>query len=755
MIEEISLDVDDNGLMEISRKLGIGLNLEEMRKVREYFKSEGRNPRDIELQAIGQAWSEHCSYKSSKPVLKKFIFGIKAKQNLLVIEEDAGVVDFNKNYAYVVALESHNHPSAIEPYGGAATGIGGILRDVVCMGAKPIALVDPLFFGDLNFDYKKLPKGVKHPKFIQSGVIAGIRDYGNRVGVPTVAGVTYYDESYLTNCLVNVGCVGIVKKNRIIRSRITKKNGKKGDVFILLGGRTGRDGIHGVTFASTELKEKSEKEDRSAVQVGNPIIKEPLMHVCLEAVEKNLVKAMKDLGGGGLSCCADEMSYPEFGAVINLETVLLKEKDMKPWEIWISESQERMMMLVDKKNVDKVIEICDLWDIEYSIVGELTDDRRIKVYYHGEKIVDMDIKFLVEPPVYNRPYTIKEIKEHEKEIKEPVYEETILKLLSSPNIRSKAFVIQQYDHEVGARTITKPLQGKIESLTHSDSVVLKPLPEDYRGIAIATDSNPSLMKISPYWGAKNIIDEVCRKIVSSGAIPHSFADCLNFGNPEKPERMGEFYEACRGLGEFAKALGVPFVSGNVSFYNESEYYSVIPTPVILGIGIIDDIRKSITTDFKRNGDLIYLIGDIKREMAGSEYYKLYGYNFGYIPKPDPEELKNKIKSILEARKLIKACHDVGAGGLAVAVCEMMIGGNVGASIELSKIDMRTDYKLFSESSCFVCEVRERDSEKFEKIMKKHNLRFYRIGRVSGNKLKITDKEKSIILPLHEIKEAFL
>ncbi len=753
MTEEISLNVNDRKLIEISRTLGIGLNLEEMHKVRDYFNSEKRNPRDIELQAMGQAWSEHCSYKSSKLILKKYIFGIKAEQNLLVIEEDAGVVDFNENYAYVVALESHNHPSAIEPYGGAATGIGGILRDVVCMGAQPVALVDPLFFGDLGFDYKKLPKGVKHPKFIQSGVIAGIRDYGNRVGVPTVAGMIYYDESYLTNCIVNVGCVGIVKKDRIISSKISK-NGKKGDVFLLLGGRTGRDGIHGVTFASAELSEESEKEDRSAVQVGSPIIKEPLTHVCLEAVEKNLIKAMKDLGGGGLSCCVDEMAYPNFGAVVNLDEVLLKEKGMKPWEIWVSESQERMMMLVDRKKVDKVTDICDLWDIEYGIIGEITEDKRIKVNYHGKTILDVDIKFLVEPPVYNRPYTVKNLKDHEKETIEPVYEKTILEILGSPNVRNKAFVIRQYDHEVGARTVTKPLQGKIESPTHSDSVVIKPLSNDRKGIAIAADSNPSLMKISAYWGAKYIMDEVCRNIVSSGAEPHSFADCLNFGNPEKPERMGEFYEACRGLGEFAKALGVPFVSGNVSFYNESAYYSVIPTPVVLGIGIIDDIRKSIKTDFKRNGDLIYLVGDIKKEMAGSEYYNLCGYDFGHVPKCDPEELKNKIKAILEAKKLIKACHDVSNGGLIVTICEMMIGGNIGASLDLSKIDLRTDYKLFSESSCFVCEIREKDFEEFEKIMKKNNVKSYRIGRVSGSRLKIIDKEKSIILSLREIKEAF-
>ncbi|HOP09017.1 MAG TPA: AIR synthase-related protein, partial [Candidatus Methanofastidiosa archaeon] len=342
-IVEIDLNVPDEGLKSLSEETGTGLSVDELRVIRDYFSKEGRNPNDIELQALGQAWSEHCCYKSSKYYLKKYLFNFDAPQNLFVIKEDAGLVEFDKDHAYAVALESHNHPSAIEPYGGAATGIGGILRDVVCMGAQPIALMDPIFFAPPTTPSENIPKGVKHPKYIFSGVVDGIRDYGNRVGIPTVAGMTSFHEGYLGNCLVNVGCVGIVRKDDIIYSRV----GGVGDIFVLAGGGTGRDGIHGVTFASKELDDESQTSSRSAVQVGDPIMKEPLIHACLEANEKKLLTGLKDLGGGGLSCVVGEMALAGgFGAIVDLENVHLKEQDMLPWEIWVSESQERMMMSV-------------------------------------------------------------------------------------------------------------------------------------------------------------------------------------------------------------------------------------------------------------------------------------------------------------------------------------------------------------------------------------------------------------------------
>ncbi len=330
------LEASDDLLLQISKELGLALNLEEIKRIQDYFRQLGRSPTDVELQSLGQAWSEHCCYKSSKYFLREFVFGIEAPQVLL--KGDAGVVEFDEEHAIALRIESHNHPSAVEPYGGAATGIGGILRDVLCMGAKPVALVDPLHFGPLEYAYRKLPRGVKHPLYLFQGVVAGIRDYGNRVGVPTVAGSIFFDEGYVGNIIVNVGCVGIARKDRILRNAVQGPQ----DVFILAGGRTGRDGIHGVTFASLELTDEMWEEWRAgAVQLGDPIMKEPLMHACLEAAERGLLDGMKDLGGGGLSCVVGEMALAGgYGAEVHLEKVPLKEEGLSPWEIWVSESQE-------------------------------------------------------------------------------------------------------------------------------------------------------------------------------------------------------------------------------------------------------------------------------------------------------------------------------------------------------------------------------------------------------------------------------
>ncbi|MEM3139756.1 MAG: phosphoribosylformylglycinamidine synthase subunit PurL, partial [Archaeoglobaceae archaeon] len=393
----------DEELVEISEKMGLGLNLEEMKLIREYFKRKGRNPYDIELQSLGQAWSEHCCYKSSKYFLKQFLVDDYSRYPYVIsaIKEDAGVVEFDEEYAYVIKIESHNHPSAIEPYGGAATGIGGIIRDVLCMGAQPIALIDPLFFANLDTPYDKLPKGVRHPQYLLTGVVSGIRDYGNRVGIPTVSGMVFFDEAYLTNCIVNVGCVGIAKKDKIVPS----KAGNVGDLFVLVGGKTGRDGIHGVTFASAELSEESE-EERSAVQLGNPIIKEPLIHACLEVVEKGLITGLKDLGGGGLSCVVGEMAFSAgFGAEIHLDKVPLKEEGMAPWEIWVSESQERMMLTVKPEKVDEVLYVFQKWDLPASVIGKTTEDKMLRIFYNGYKIYEMEIEFIVGAVEYCRTHT--------------------------------------------------------------------------------------------------------------------------------------------------------------------------------------------------------------------------------------------------------------------------------------------------------------------------------------------------------------
>lgn len=750
---EINLDLSDEKLLELSQKIGIGLSLDEMKSVKSYFKEKGRNPTDIEIQAIGQAWSEHCCYKSSKNILKKFIFNLEAPQNIFVIKEDAGVVEFNENYAYVLALESHNHPSAVEPYGGAATGIGGILRDVVCMGAQPVALIDPIFFGPLDLPYNQLPKGVKHPEFIFRGVVAGIRDYGNRVGIPTVSGSVYFHPGYTGNCLVNVGCVGIVKKEDIIHSRVKEL----GDIFVMVGGKTGRDGIHGVNFASAELHEESETTSRSAVQVGDPITKEPLIHACLEANSKKLLNGMKDLGGGGLSCVVGEMAHAGgFGAKVNLEKVLLKEKDMKPWEIWVSESQERMMLAVSKDNLEKVLDIFNMWDVDAVVIGETIPEKRVLVYYEGEKIFDMDSNFLTSGPLYAREAKVVERDQRDIETEAPKdINEILIKMISDPNIASKDWVILQYDHTVRGSTSLTPLWGDVVNFSPQDSAIIKPVEDLNQGLVISTAVNPFLVEYDPYWGSASAIDEVFRNIVAVGGRPHSLADCLNFGNPEKPERFGDFYQSVKGLNFATKDLKISFSSGNVSLYNESMIGSCPPTPTILGIGIIDDIDQKITSNFKKEGNSIYLIGKTEREFGGSLYYRVLGIKGGISPKMNPKNLINYSNTLLESMKngIVKSCHDLSEGGLVIAISEMAFGSDYGAEISLPVFEnMRADEFIFSESNTrWIVEI-ENDKE-FEEILIKNKTPFMKIGKISGKKLKIIQSGETLIdIPIENLRD---
>lgn len=725
------LDASDEELAKISEEMSLALSVDEMKRIQDYFRQKGRNPYDIELQSLAQAWSEHCCYKSSKYYLRQYLLeASKADYVISAIEEDAGVVEFDDEYAYVTAFESHNHPSAIEPYGGAATGIGGILRDVLCMGAQPIALIDPLFFGNLDTPYEKLPRGTKHPLYLLKGVVAGIRDYGNRVGIPTVAGMVFFDNSYLTNCLVNVGCVGIVRKDRIIHSRA----GGAGDLFVLAGGKTGRDGIHGVTFASAELDEKSEEEARGAVQLGNPIMKEPLIHACLEVVEKGLLTGMKDLGGGGLSCVIGEMALAAgFGAEVYLDKVPLKEEGMAPWEIWISESQERMMLTVRPEHIDEVLYIFQKWDVPATVVGKVIPEKITRIYYKGYKIYEMDTEFVTSGPEYCRPYVArKPEKELHEEVEPPAdYVKTFMKMLSHPNAAFKEWIVRQYDHEVRASTVLKPLQGKMNFETHGDAAVIKPT-RSFRGLAITADVNPWMCKVDPYWGAASSFDEMVRNLVAVNAVPHSFNDCLNFGNPEKPERMGEFVEAVKALGWMAKGVGVPCVSGNVSFYNETPYGAVAPTPSLLGVGIVEDVRKAITSEFKGRGAVI-LVGETHNEFGGSLYSAVMGQRCHKVPRTSPERLKTYSDAMLESfRKFeVKACHDVSMGGLAVCIAEMSFGRGLGfeAARELSFVE------LFSESNTrWVVEVPESVAEGYAEFFRAKELKAEVIGYSGGERL---------------------
>jgi phosphoribosylformylglycinamidine synthase len=715
--------MSDDDLVACSKALGIRLSLQEMRDARGYFASKGRNPTDVEMEALGQAWSEHCCYKSSKPVLKRHVYGIA--EDKIICREDAGVLPFDGPWCYVPKLESHNHPSAIEPYGGAATGIGGVIRDVLCMGAQPVALLDPLFFGPLDTPLESLPAGVKHPRFLLSGVVQGIRDYGNRVGIPTVAGGITFHPGYTGNCLVNVGCVGVLHKSELTHS----KAGGVGDVFVYLGNPTGRDGIHGVAFASEELSEASEDASRSAVQVGDAILKEPLIHVTLELVRGGLVTGCKDFGGGGLSCVAGELAHDAgFGCEMQLDKVPTKVPGMAPWEIWVSESQERMMVTARPGQVKRILEIARKWDVPAAVVGKVVKQPVNRVFFHGTKVLEFDLGFSTGGPVYDRPMAKKTVPRDNWLAFPPPKKpgDTLLWMLAHPNVMSKEWVIRQYDHEVRANTVLKPLQGVIGHEGPGDAAVLKPIKESDKGLALCSDVNPNYTSRDPYWGAASAIDETVRNLAAVGARISSILDNLNFGNPEKPERMWELEQSAKGLGDMCRALGIPFASGNVSLYNEGPTGPIPPTPTVMGCGILSHYRHATTMDLKQAGNSVYVLGRTGRDLGGSLYLESLGKADGErVPQTDPKVLAGLADALVSAieKGLVRAAHDCSEGGLAVALAEMCFAGRLGAAVDVSLLPLaegpesaglRADIRLFSESnSRWLAEVpkgRERDFE---------------------------------------------
>ncbi len=726
------LDATDEELMKISEDLSLSLSLEEMNVIKDYFTKEGRNPVDIELQSLGQAWSEHCCYKSSKVILKEFVFGVERDD--VLSRGDAGVMVFDDEHGYALRIESHNHPSAVEPYGGAGTGVGGILRDVICMGAQPIGLGDPLCFG-LPDRKGELPPGTKHPRDLLKGAVAGIRDYGAGVGVPTITGGLFFDERYTTNCLANVSCIGFVKRDELLNNYV----GGPGEVMVLIG-VTGRDGIHGVNMASKDLS--GSEDEAPPVQLGDPITKEAVMHACLEVSGKRLVTGMKDLGGGGLSCVVGEMALDgDCGADVDLEKVPLKEPGLAPWEIWISESQERMMCTCKPEDLEEALAVFESWDVVATPVAVTTDTRRTRIFWEGEQIFEMDQKFLTSGPMYRRPYKLPTVStmEDERTPRLPDDAKIILKLLSDYNVASKEWVIRQYDHGVRGATVVSPMTGDIGGMGPSDATILKPLATSDKGLAAAIGCNPWFTELDPYNGGMSSMDEAWRNVVAVGAMPNSMTDCLNFGNPEKPDRLGVFREAVRGIGNFARELNIPIPSGNVSLYNESPEGSVLPTPMIMCCGLIDDISKAVTADFKGKGNRIYIIGETKEEMGGSLLYRVFGGKQGLVPGVDTDNVRDLTEKVLKAMdgRLISACHDCSDGGLAVAVAEMCISGRIGAVLDLRTLkDISPRKALYSESNTrWIAEVSEENAEEFEKIMAGSA---YHIGKTGGNALSIRD-----------------
>jgi phosphoribosylformylglycinamidine synthase II len=758
---EIALsEASEAQLSEISRELGLGLSVQEMHAVRAYFKRQGRNPTDVELQTISQTWSEHCYHKTFKgkirvgnkeisSLFKTYIAKATKEINpdwcFSVFEDNAGIVHFDKGFGIAAKVETHNHPSAVEPFGGAATGVGGVIRDVLGVWADPIACTDVLGFGPLDYDYSKLPVGVKHPKYVYMGVTAGIGAYGNNMGIPTVNGAIYFDESYTGNVIVYCGCIGLLPLKKF------KKNAKSGNVLLLAGGKTGRDGIHGVTFASAELTEKSEEVSRPAVQIADPIEEEKLKRGIIEIRDRELASAITDLGGGGLSSAVGETAEKfGCGATVELEKVPLKYQGLAPWEIYISESQERMLLIVSPENLGKVLEIFEKEDVKATAIGKLTQETRLQLSYRGERVADMDMLFLFKPPESMKTAIHETVRLEEPAFAEPEdLTETLLQLLSASNTASKESVVRTYDYEVKGNTVLKPLQGKYSG--PNDAAVLKPLDDSWMGMAISCGMNPNYGKIDTYWMAASAIDEAVRNNVAVGGRRIALLDNFTWGNPEKPERLGSLIRACEACYDFATAFKAPFISGKDSLYNESPLGPVTPTLLITALGIIPDIRATVSMDVKAPDNPLYILGETFKELGGSEYYKLKGHVGKTVPKVRAAQAKKVFKIVTKAIDLglVEACHDLSEGGLAVTAAEMALAGGYGVELDLRKVPNKTlnrnDFVLFSESnSRFLVEVPEKAKKDFETVMKGKVCA--KIGRVTKNpKLTIHGLDGTVVV----------
>ncbi len=695
-----------------------GLKIEEYELLK---KKLNREPTDIELDIAGAMWSEHCSYKSSKLHLKKF--PTTGKYVVIGPGENAGVVDVGDGFVAAFKMESHNHPSFIEPYQGAATGVGGILRDVFTMGARPVLNLDALFFG--HPDYEKT-------KFLVDGVVRGVGDYGNCVGVPTVGGQTTFDECYNTNNLVNAFTLGIGKKDNIF---LGVAKGVGNPVFYV-GSKTGRDGIHGATMASSSFDENYE-EERPAVQVGDPFTEKLLLEACLELMSRDVIEGIQDMGAAGLTSSSFEMAERgKVGLNLYLDRVPVREK-MTPNEIMLSESQERMLIIAKKGKEDEVKKIFDKWSLDAEVIGEVIEDKSIKLFWDNNLVADIDVSLMVDnAPVYNRPTKkpeyIKDIENFDFEtLKEPDdYNGVLLKLLSSPDLSSKHLLYEQYDSTVQTNTILKP---------GSDAAVIR-IKETGKGISATTDVNPRYVYINPYKGTRLAFIEAYRNLITVGSKPIAITDCLNFGNPENPEIMWQFAKATDGLADICKDMDVPVVSGNVSFYNETAGSNIYPTPTVGMVGIMNKPLNAPSVSLKNENSFVYLAGVIKDgELGGSMYLKwIFDKVCGKLPSINEELHKNLymfMNSCVDAN-IINAAHDVSDGGIAVCLAEMCMASGLGVEVNLL-IHERVDFYLFSETQGAVV-IETSNARKLEENADKFDIPLLKIGVVKGNSLKINN-----------------
>jgi phosphoribosylformylglycinamidine synthase len=727
------LNARDGEILEIKQQLGLGLSLDEMKYIAEHYVLQERAATDLELQTFDQIMSEHCSHKTFSAaiqtpyglvngILKTYFMSLidelQPEWCFSVFKDNAGLVDLTNDVAIAIKVETHNHPSAIEPFGGAATGIGGVIRDILGVWADPIANTDVICFGPLDYPYEKLAEGVKHPSYLFNGVIDGIGSYGNSIGIPTVNGATVFDDGYIGNVIVYAGSIGVLRKDQY------KHDVKPGDYVVLAGGKTGLDGIHGVTFASAELTEESEEESRPAVQIANPIEEEKIKRAIKEISEKKLGTGITDIGGGGISCgvCETADRYG-LGVEVELDNIPLKAENMAPWEIWISESQERMLLAVPPGNLEKVLKIFEGEQVETTVLGKYDQSGLAKINFRGERVGTLVLEALFNPPQLERVTSWKPPKREEPSIPTPKNPgKILLQLLASYNICSKERVVRRYDQEVKGQTVIKPLQGW--KAGPNNASVLKPLEESWKGICISSGINPRYGKINPYWMAASVVDEAIRNNICVGGRRWALLDNFTWGNPEYPDRLGGLVYAARGCYDVAKIYKSPFVSGKDSLYNESPLGPVAPTLLVTSLGIIPDIRKSVSMELKKEGDAVYIIGITKPELGGSEYYKLYGELGSSIPELDPERNIQAYNRIIEAmdKGIVRACHDCCEGGVAVAGAEMAFTGGLGLDLDIGRIPVnkkfRDDFVLFSESNGrLLVEVSPEKTREFEEIMK--------------------------------------
>ncbi|MFB5269752.1 phosphoribosylformylglycinamidine synthase subunit PurL [Paenibacillus enshidis] len=681
----------------------------------------GRKPNYTEIGVFSVMWSEHCAYKNSKPLLRRF--PTSGPRVLMGPGEGAGIVDIGDNQAVVFKIESHNHPSAVEPYQGAATGVGGIIRDIFSMGARPVAVLNSLRFGKLESD---------RVKYLFEHVVSGIAGYGNCIGIPTVGGEVVFDESYEGNPLVNAMCVGLIDHDKIQRG-VAKG---VGNPVFYVGPPTGRDGIHGATFASVELTEESEAK-RTAVQVGDPFMEKLVMESCLELINSGIVLGIQDMGAAGLTCSSAEMaSKAGNGLELYLDQVPQREEGMTPYEMMLSESQERMLFVVEPKDEAQAREIFDRWGVICAKVGKVTDDGRLRLYHHGEVVGDMPVNALVdECPIYNKPSAVPAYYEQNATVDTLRYAEVtdlggaLNKILSSPSVASKKWVYEQYDYMVRTSTAVRPGSDAAVVTVHGTR----------KGLAMTTDCNGRYVYLDPEVGGKIAVSEAARNIVCSGGEPLAITDNLNFGSPEKPDIFWQMEKAVDGMAEACRVLDTPVIGGNVSLYNENAKGAIYPTPVVGMVGLVHDTDHITTQGFKAEGDVILLLGDTKAELGGSELQAVvHGVSEGRPPQLDLEVEKKLLKGVLGViqQGMVRSAHDLAEGGLAVALAESCISGGLGAQVNVTT-DLRPDVALFSESqSRILLSAAPDKAEALESYLRGLDIPVSVLGKVEGSGLTI-------------------